>query len=80
MELRDLADRLAGDVVLPADEAWATARQAWNLAVDSLSRRLPRVRGRCLATDVAARRARVEAGVLATALATRRVADSAKFS
>ena len=34
MELRELGDRLAGDVVLPGDEAWDTARQAWNLAVD----------------------------------------------
>jgi FAD/FMN-containing dehydrogenase len=32
--LRDLGERLAGDVVLPGDEAWDTARQAWNLAVD----------------------------------------------
>ena len=34
MELHELADRLAGDVVLPGDETWDTARQAWNLAVD----------------------------------------------
>ena len=34
MELRDLGGSLAGDVVLPGDEAWDTARQAWNLAVD----------------------------------------------
>ena len=34
MELRELGDRLAGDVVLPGDEAWDAARQAWNLAVD----------------------------------------------
>ena len=34
MELHELADRLAGDVVLPGDEAWDAARQAWNLAVD----------------------------------------------
>ena len=34
MELRELADRLAGDVVLPGDETWDAARQAWNLAVD----------------------------------------------
>jgi FAD/FMN-containing dehydrogenase len=33
-ELRSLAARLAGDVVLPDDETWETARQAWNLAVD----------------------------------------------
>jgi FAD/FMN-containing dehydrogenase len=32
--LRDLGERLTGDVVLPGDEAWDTARQAWNLAVD----------------------------------------------
>ena len=34
MELDELADALAGDVVLPGDEAWDAARQAWNLAVD----------------------------------------------
>jgi hypothetical protein len=34
VELHELADRLAGRVVLPEDEAWDTARQAWNLAVD----------------------------------------------
>lgn len=34
MELRDLGDGLAGNVVLPSDEAWESARQAWNLAVD----------------------------------------------
>ena len=34
MELRELGDRLGGDVVLPGDDAWDTARQAWNLAVD----------------------------------------------
>ena len=34
MELRDLGDRLAGDVVLPGDETWDASRQAWNLAVD----------------------------------------------
>jgi len=34
MEFRALADRLAGEVILPADAAWDTARQAWNLAVD----------------------------------------------
>jgi len=32
--LRALGERLAGDVVLPGDESWDTARQAWNLAVD----------------------------------------------
>jgi FAD/FMN-containing dehydrogenase len=34
MELRELGVRMAGDVVLPGDETWDTARQAWNLAVD----------------------------------------------
>ncbi len=34
MDLRELGDRLAGDVVMPGDETWDTARQAWNLAVD----------------------------------------------
>jgi FAD/FMN-containing dehydrogenase len=34
MELRQLADRFAGDVVLPGDPTWDSARQAWNLAVD----------------------------------------------
>jgi FAD binding domain/Berberine and berberine like len=34
MVLRELADRLGGDVVLPGDGTWDTARQAWNLAVD----------------------------------------------
>ena len=34
MELRELADHLGGDIVLPGDETWGTARQAWNLAVD----------------------------------------------
>jgi FAD/FMN-containing dehydrogenase len=32
--LRRLADELAGDVVLPGDDGWDIARQAWNLAVD----------------------------------------------
>jgi FAD/FMN-containing dehydrogenase len=32
--LRDLGDRLAGDVVLPDAEGWEAARQPWNLAVD----------------------------------------------
>jgi FAD/FMN-containing dehydrogenase len=32
--LRRLGDDLAGDVVLPSDEGWDEARQAWNLAVD----------------------------------------------
>ena len=34
MEIRDLRARLAGDVVLPGDDTWDTARKAWNLAVD----------------------------------------------
>ncbi len=34
MPLSDLRDRIAGDLVLPGDETWDTARQAWNLAVD----------------------------------------------
>ena len=34
MELDALVDRLAGDVVVPGDQSWDTARQAWNLAVD----------------------------------------------
>jgi hypothetical protein len=29
-----LGARLDGDVVMPGDETWETARQAWNLAVD----------------------------------------------
>jgi FAD/FMN-containing dehydrogenase len=33
-DLRALRDRLAGEVVLPGDESWGAARQAWNLAVD----------------------------------------------
>jgi FAD/FMN-containing dehydrogenase len=32
--LRDLGERIAGDVVLPRDEAWDSARHAWNLAID----------------------------------------------
>ena len=32
--LRTLGEGLSGDVVLPCDESWDTARQAWNLAVD----------------------------------------------
>jgi len=32
--LRDLGDRIAGGVLLPDDAAWATAKHAWNLAVD----------------------------------------------
>ena len=34
MELRDLDERINGDVVAPGDEAWEAARQAWNLAAD----------------------------------------------
>ena len=34
MDPRDLRDRIDGDVVLPDDPTWDTARQAWNLAVD----------------------------------------------
>ena len=34
MQVHDLGDHLAGDVVQPGDERWDTARQAWNLAVD----------------------------------------------
>jgi FAD/FMN-containing dehydrogenase len=34
VELRELGDRLTGDIVLPGDATWDTARQAWNLAVD----------------------------------------------
>ena len=34
MGLADLGASLRGDVVLPGDGAWDTARQAWNLAVD----------------------------------------------
>ena len=33
-DLRALGAALAGDVVLPADEGWDVARQAWNLAID----------------------------------------------
>jgi hypothetical protein len=32
--LRDLGERIAGEIVLPGDVAWDAARQAWNLAVD----------------------------------------------
>ena len=34
VELRGLADDLAGDVIVPSDDSWDAARQAWNLAVD----------------------------------------------
>jgi FAD/FMN-containing dehydrogenase len=34
MDARALRARLAGDLVLPGDESWDEARQAWNLAVD----------------------------------------------
>ncbi|HEU5206564.1 MAG TPA: FAD-binding oxidoreductase [Gaiellaceae bacterium] len=32
--LRTLGDAIAGDVVLPVDEGWQAARQAWNLTAD----------------------------------------------
>jgi FAD/FMN-containing dehydrogenase len=32
--MRRLGDDLAGDVVIPGDDDWDAARQAWNLAVD----------------------------------------------
>lgn len=113
MELRELGDRLDGDVVMQGDETWDTARQAWNLAVDqrpvavvypesaddvvatvllaaerglriafnagghnagpidwrvdTLLLKSERMRG--IEIDVAARRARVEAGALAKPLA-----------
>ena len=34
LDLRTVGAALTGDVVLPADEGWDQARQAWNLAVD----------------------------------------------
>jgi FAD/FMN-containing dehydrogenase len=34
VELRGFGDQLVGDIVLPGDASWDTARQAWNLAVD----------------------------------------------
>ncbi len=34
MGLRELGVHLDGDVVLPGDDAWDSAKQAWNLAVD----------------------------------------------
>jgi FAD/FMN-containing dehydrogenase len=34
LDLRALGAALTGDVVLPDDEGWGEARQAWNLAVD----------------------------------------------
>ncbi len=34
IDIRDLGARLTGDVVLPGNPAWDTARQAWNTAVD----------------------------------------------
>jgi FAD/FMN-containing dehydrogenase len=34
MNVRDLGDRIGGDVVLPGDDGWDVSRQAWNLAVD----------------------------------------------
>jgi FAD/FMN-containing dehydrogenase len=33
-DVRDLRERVVGDVVVPGDEEWDAARQAWNLAVD----------------------------------------------
>jgi FAD/FMN-containing dehydrogenase len=32
--LRDLREVISGDIVLPGEESWDAARQAWNLAVD----------------------------------------------
>jgi FAD/FMN-containing dehydrogenase len=34
VDLRNLRDHIGGDVVLPGDPIWDTARRAWNLAVD----------------------------------------------
>ena len=34
VDLRRLGDDLGGDVVLPGDDGWDAARQAWNLAVE----------------------------------------------
>ena len=34
VDLRRLEDDLAGNVILPSDDGWDAARQAWNLAVD----------------------------------------------
>jgi FAD/FMN-containing dehydrogenase len=34
LDLRAVGAALTGEVVLPADEGWDQARQAWNLAVD----------------------------------------------
>ncbi len=34
MDLRSLGSDLSGDVVLPDDDGWDVARQAWNLAVE----------------------------------------------
>jgi hypothetical protein len=34
MDVADLRQRLAGDLTVPDDDGWDTARQAWNLAVD----------------------------------------------
>ena len=33
-DVKDLRDRIAGEIVLPDDGAWDAARQAWNLSVD----------------------------------------------
>ncbi len=34
VDVRDLRERFAGEIVLPGDDGWDGARQAWNLAVD----------------------------------------------
>ncbi|MBA3843515.1 MAG: FAD-binding protein, partial [Actinobacteria bacterium] len=33
-DVRELRTRMQGEVVVPGDEAWDAARQAWNLSVD----------------------------------------------
>ena len=33
-DVKDLRDRIAGEIVVPGDSAWDAARQAWNLSVD----------------------------------------------
>ncbi len=33
-DVRELRARIAGEIVVPGDESWDEARQAWNLAVD----------------------------------------------